>query len=345
MKTLCFYMPGTVPFASTDVWEKPLGGLEHSVTYLSKYLSERYEVVWMFGHKWGQMEDVKYRVEPEGNKLFDILIILSASRKMEEWKKMRGPVGRVTICWSHLAKDLLKVDVDGIVVGSVFLWDFWGLPDKKRFLFSKIIPLGYDPVDFLIDIKQRRRNHLCYCSIPNRGLSNLFDWWEDIRKIDKGIELNIYSGWELYRNEGVGLRELECRLSGLEGIKYFGAVSFPELLRGMSQCGILAYPCNTEETFCLVNMFAQRLGLPVVTSNLAALAEYADSQLLVSVVGHDVNKDLFLANLRLLIQDDHFYEIYSKRALERFRSCYTWERIAWEWIYFIESIQIARGLI
>jgi glycosyltransferase involved in cell wall biosynthesis/SAM-dependent methyltransferase len=123
-----------------------------------------------------------------------------------------------------------------------------------------------------------------YSSSADRGLDVLLEMWPRIRAEVPDAELHVFYGWDVF--DRVALQnpslhaykmrvlELAHQAGGEEGgIFMRGRVGQRELAEEMQQARVWSYPTAFLETSCIGAMEARAAGLPIVTSDLAALSE------------------------------------------------------------------------
>jgi tetratricopeptide (TPR) repeat protein len=145
----------------------------------------------------------------------------------------------------------------------------------------KVIPLGIRK-ELYNDLVSRDWNKVIYSSNPDRGLYHLADMWEEITKRCPNIHLSICYGWEGLRTWGQGNIEWEKsvreqqkkvteKLLSFDNVSFKGRLTKKELAKEMMSVGMLLYPNNFPETFCLTVYEARCAGLVTITTNSAAL--------------------------------------------------------------------------
>jgi len=161
---------------------------------------------------------------------------------------------------------------DRVVVGSRwqarYLAETSGIPGGKFTVAYLGVSLEY----YRGPAPARHRHRLVYTSHARRGLDVLLLLFPRVRAAVPEAELHIF-GSE-YRREDV-LSHLQEALPGATGPGIFwrGALGKSALAHELRSAAVMAYPCTFKETFCLAVAEAQAAGLPVVTSDRAALAE------------------------------------------------------------------------
>jgi glycosyltransferase involved in cell wall biosynthesis len=242
------------------------------------------------------------------------------------WAPELGKKGTVARLY---CMDILHPYADDIVVGSE--WQAWnqhmraGIPIEK---FS-VHHLGVLLHHFRGEQPERHRHRLVYTSQARRGLRVLLQLFPQIRAEVPEAELHVF-GYE-YANaeipEIAGARE--------PGVYFRGRVGKGELARELRSAAVMAYPTKFPETFCLSIAEAQAAGLPVVTSDLAALRERVepgvDGFLIRGWPREAAYEKAFIEAVVRLLHDDELWRRMGEEAVTRARRDYDWDRIAAAW--------------
>src|SRR5215468_3090248 len=97
----------------------------------------------------------------------------------------------------------------------------------------------------------------------------------------------------------------------------------------------MAYPCTLNETFCTAVAEAQAAGLPVVTSDRAALAERVihkvDGFLVAGRPADPDYQSAFVDAVLQLLYNDDLWTSMSREAAHKAHQAYDWEAIAAGW--------------
>lgn len=127
-----------------------------------------------------------------------------------------------------------------------------------------------------------------YSSSADRGLDVLLHLWPGIRARVPDAELHVFYGWDVFDAVSrmnpslIGLKEHILGLAefagGEDGGVFFkGRVGQDALYEAMQEARVWSYPTSFLETSCISAMEARAAGLPIVTSELGALAETVGS--------------------------------------------------------------------
>jgi glycosyltransferase involved in cell wall biosynthesis len=172
-----------------------------------------------------------------------------------------------------------------------------------------------------------REPHCIYSSNPGYGLRLLLELWPGIRaRVPRG-ELHLYSGWEIYdrlaershslRASKVMLMHLLAQAQDAGSVVVHGRVGQPELHAAMQRARVWSYTALVAETSCIAAMEACAAGLPIVTSDLAALPETIgrDRGVFVSLDDPAAYGPAFADAVVRLLSDEGFWTEQHERAL------------------------------
>lgn len=187
----------------------------------------------------------------------------------------------------------------------------------------------------------RAPRRLVYTSQARRGLPLLLALLPRIQAEVPGTELHIF-GYEL------GGHPVSAPPSPA-GVVSHGSLGKAELARELRRARAMAYPCTFKETFCTSVAEAQAAGLPVVTSDRAALPERVADGVDGSVIpwlggspggppGGDAFGDSFVAATVRLLTDDALWRRQSEAAAARAFRDYDWDRIVQRWETILEEL-------
>ena len=117
---------------------------------------------------------------------------------------------------------------------------------------------------------------LVYTSTPFRGLDWLLEAYPLIRQQVPDVRLQVYSSMKVYgvsEAEDATFNSLYEKCRTMDGVDYFGSIPQKDLAQKLKSATILAYPNTFAETSCIAVLEALAAGLTVVSSDLGALSE------------------------------------------------------------------------
>jgi glycosyltransferase involved in cell wall biosynthesis len=241
---------------------------------------------------------------------------------------------------------LLRAYIDRVVVGSRWqarhLAAASGIPEER----FTVAYLGVPPEYYRGPGPARHRHRLVYTSQARRGLGEMLRLFPQVRAEIPDAELHIF-GCEYGKADAP--RDLGTVFPGAlqPGICWRGAVNKSALAHELRSAALMAYPCTFRETFCLAVAEAQAAGLPVVTSDKAALAErVADGVDGFLIRGRPrQNPDYDAAFVRAvirLLRDDDLWQRLGAEAARKAHRLYDWDVIAAGWEEELAGISSAR---
>lgn len=196
----------------------------------------------------------------------------------------------------------------------------------------------------------RDRAKLVYTSAPNRGLDILLGLFPKIREAFTDATLHVFYGWnylqEAARRGDRGLAEfIQSTRGSLKqpGVVFRGRVPLAELTKELLSSSLWAYPTHFHENFCISALEAMAAGVPVVTSDWAAMpSTVGDAGVLVP--GDPRSREYqerFLQECLSMLGDRARWERHSAMGRER-AMLFPWSTIADEWLEAIDGDLAAR---
>ena len=313
-----FYYPRRFTFFPPDLLNAGLGGSEASLVLLTEELASRGHQVEVYGccYKPGSYNNVAWRMlwELETAPTPDVFVsvrflesicpTLSVEHRLfwmleDRWKgaseflRLFGHAGGQVITPSNSMSQFLLSHV----------------PEASQYPIQ-IIPL---PVRrFTEPISTQERDLAClYCSIHDRGLDALLEFWPSISDAIPEVQLWITGGYQLwgYTNEQAEgyFDKLLGRYLPLQDprITVFGVLPKVQLSELQARCALLLYPCRYPEMFCLSAAECTAYGTPIITSAKDALKErvlHEQNGLLIdgNIEGAETQQHFVEATIRLL---------------------------------------------
>ena len=288
-----FIDPIDFAYGPRSPYSRPLGGMQSSIVYLAKAISEVGHSVIVLNNIEAPETDgaVMFMPLPKDGDAFTMLC-----------RKIGADVG--VVLGSSDALFAVKHNVPEIP------WMFWTghahdqehhqslkqterLSPDFRYMFvsewqqaqfiehfeipeSNCVVIGHGiapPFEALLEqpLRWGDRIHITYSSTPFRGLNLL----TDILETPFGAELqaSIFSGMQTYNRDNSGFEDLFERLHRLSHVAVPGAVSQVDLAAGLARGSVWAYSNTFAETFCISAREAVAAGNLVITTALGALPE------------------------------------------------------------------------
>lgn len=170
---------------------------------------------------------------------------------------------------------------------------------------------------------ERNDKKLIYSSNPDRGLTILFDIFEELHKWDPELELHVFG----YYPENV--RKHPSNWKEMPGLVYRGYHKQHELAAEYMSSKLWLYPCTWLETFCITALEAQAAGTPCVVSEWAGLGErISNAGIVVKGFTKDqMHKQHFIESVKTLLTNKELWLQYSNAGKEQVIQ-QTWENSA-----------------
>lgn len=231
--------------------------------------------------------------------------------------------------------------------------------EKLRVLRNGVLTYGYGENDERFPDATNgfnERKPVCiYSSSADRGLDVMLEVWPRIRKQVPDAELHVYYGWDVfdrvaisnpalmaYKQHVMALAEIAGGEDG--GVFFKGRVGQPELYAAMQEARVWTYPTAFLETSCIGAMEARCAGLPIVTSELGALAETAERGWLIPwevaedepLNRTDEYQDEFVDRVTMLLSAKEAWEVAHTRVSTN-SHLLDWRHRVAEWDALIEA--------
>lgn len=197
------------------------------------------------------------------------------------------------------------------------------VPDEKIYISRNGV--DFDHIAEVGKMIKRGPRKVIYASQPTRGLEQLLEMWEDVKKEVPDAELAWAYGWDNYDimiERGIGDQEFKDRMVRKMrelGVVDLGRLGKEELYKEFASSGIFAYPSTFPEISCIVMAEAQASGCYPISTGYAALSE-------TQIVGDKVELDKFKDKLIERLKNPIFVKV--KDAGTRFG----WDEVAKEWM-------------
>ena len=358
-------------------YQRPLGGSQSALCYLSAALAESGHSVSLVNHtqspgKHRKVECLNLKsTPPDFFRQQDVLIILNGAGFGGDLRSKCGPETRIVL-WTQHAEDQSamnpltrfneQIQYDAIVCVSD--WQkrryekVFGInPDRIKVMRNAIGPAFRDLFSSTDSIAGSPENPpvLVYTSTPFRGLELLVDFFPRIRAAHPEAKLKVFSSMKVYQSsdeEEKNYSELYERCCESEGIEYIGSVEQSQLAEELKAASLLAYPNIFAETSCISVMEAMAAGCSVVTSEYGALPETAEGFARLIPVSNSEPLSLVLEGeekqnygdqfvesvITYLEEDPKAREERLGRQVEHFNSQCTWTVRADQWSRWLENL-------
>lgn len=298
-------------FSGNTVDQRPLGGSESALLYLSRELARIGHKVVIYnncGSDAGLYAGVDYRpfttladlVRHSAEEPYDIFI------SFRDLPAFLFPIrAKKRIWWGHddfsnvwnysdirkylggaflkFAGILINRFCDELFVVSRWLGDICvekvGVNRKKIYKTKNGV---YWPYFEPLADGPRDPYRLVYTSVPARGLDILLDIFPEIKKRVPEASLHIYCGWDLgmLKDEDRELAQALYDKTNQPGVIREGTKKHSELAKELRRSSLMLYPSHPvpragffAETSCIAALEAQAAGCPVIAAKRGALPE------------------------------------------------------------------------
>lgn len=172
-----------------------------------------------------------------------------------------------------------------------------------------------------------------FCSVPDRGLNYLLDYWPTIKAKYPSLSLVITSDYTLWGVENPGNIEYRLKSVGLQDVHFYGKVKRSELVQLQLESELQLYTCNYDENFCIATAECQVAGAIPITSNVGALA--TTNFCGIQIGGHPRDGDFigkYIGAVDTYMAMTEEEKIQAQiNCKERARVRFDWNRICAEW--------------
>lgn len=260
---------------------------------------------------------------------------------------------RRNILWQHVPAD--QQAVVGIrdkyfnrMVDAYVYVSHW---QHEKFRYIHQIPLdnayviknAIKPIELVEKPKDKIK--LIYTSMPYRGLSILLDAFESLNRND--VELDVYSsttiyGQEYVKHEGDKYEPMFERARSMKNVNYMGYAQHEDLIKGLQEAHIFAYPCIFEETACLSMIEAGAAGCNLVVTNVGGLPE--TGSVYASLVPIQADEGTLVQNYAKALNEtiDNYWSEENQALLKEqsafYNTHYSWEKRKHEWTKLLDSL-------
>jgi len=117
----------------------------------------------------------------------------------------------------------------------------------------------------------KKLNKVIYCSVPDRGLGVLLNYWPKIKKELPDLKLVVTSDYRLWGNQ-YPMNDVYRNISkNLPDIEFLGKIPRKDLIKEQLESEAQLYPCIYDENFCISTSECQMAGNFCITSSKGAL--------------------------------------------------------------------------
>lgn len=368
---IAFLNPFNVDYDPDTPYQRPIGGTESAVAYLSAALAKLGHEVTIITPFSAERVVRNVRVTAarnmpadEMNKL-DLAVVVSygVGSRIQNALNLRIPM----VLWCHLASDqpailpLKEVEEQNAWAGYVMVskWQRADYHENLHVPLRKCHVIGNAASPAFVEnalqpawFETGSAPSLVYSSTPYRGLDRLLMAFPSILKAVPDVQLKIFSGMGLY-----GLAPAKDRYSylyeltrALPGAEYIGPVSQSKLAHAFAEAAALAYPSNYNETSCITVMEAMASGADIWTTGLGALPETLaghgktiepprlDDKLVNTPMDIDLYINMVVEQLQFARQNPQLAAEQRQKRVDFARTHYNWDRRALEWQALAEQL-------
>lgn len=185
-----------------------------------------------------------------------------------------------------------------------------------------------------VSICNKDRYKVIYTSSPDRGLENLLNMWDEIKKRIPLLKLDVYYGFDWIKDK----QWVDMMISRMRdlGVHYHGKVNQYELADAFMTSRVFTAPNWFSETFCIGALECMISGCVYLGSAYWGLLDTVkDSGVLIPMENAmDCTTPnyhaLFINELEELINNDVYYNRIQYKGFERVKR-FSWSNVALQW--------------
>lgn len=360
-----------IPYHARSPYERPLGGSQSAVCYLSAELVKLGHQVVILNHcDVIRIDDGVLCIPFVHFKLLDMssidcLILVNESGNGHRFRSMVRD-NALILYWGQQAcnqRDVFPLR-DGVERSAfdafVFVSDWqkfeiiehYSVPEARSYVRRNAMSPAFEK---LYANFQTIRAHssdnpvLAYTSTPFRGLDLLVEIFPEIKRRFPNVKLKVFSDMKVYAaydsssGDGAYFRLYE-QLKAMDGVMFVGTISQSQLAQELSCVDILAYPNTFAETSCIAVIEAMAAGCRVVTTYLGALPETTANFAELVSMGETRQSyiDSYIVALCSVLEEvvqrsSRHYHI-QQLQVEFMHNNYTWKMRALEWDLMLREL-------
>jgi len=173
-----------------------------------------------------------------------------------------------------------------------------------------------------------------FCSVPDRGLMILLEYWPEIKQRYPELTLMITSDYTLWGSSNPGNIEYRLKSVSMSGVEFYGKVNRSQLVQLQQESELQLYPCTYDENFCIATAECSVAGAVPVTSNIGALATTnfmgAQVQGMPTLTGDFRNRFIETIGKFVTLQQDEKDKLIAD-CIQKSRVRFDWNRICEQW--------------
>lgn len=333
---IVFLCEGNYQFSDVSLEGKGVGGAETSLILLTRELAKMGHLVDVYNHpeKIGEQNGVNYFHLGQFNYTDYADCVIIFRNPIPNISKINSPFKIFWSCDQYTSGDYTKdifPYVDKIICISPYHMNYF----KKRYFFSHKKLMYFDLGVNMPDYQQglpKIENQLLFCSVPERGLSNLAKYFPLIKKQFPNVTLRITSDYRLWGAEPLNEKFKEM-FSAIGNVFYHGKVPRKELIEIQKTSEIMVYPGDYDENFCVAAVECMAAGTVPIVSDIGALkTTVGQGGIVIDGTPRDGDYEKkFVENVCNLLTDRVKLKQYATVAQKVTQDKYDWRLLARDW--------------
>ena len=207
----------------------------------------------------------------------------------------------------------------------------------------KVINNAVD-VQLFDSIKQEKFKHkVIYTSGPDRGLWNLFNLWDDLKKINP--QLTLWIANPPYTDDWDILDKIKKDYPNIESldVKFLGSLNPKDLYRQIKSSEYWIYPSKYPETYCITALEMMLGRVKIISSDTGNLKDLLNNKAVTinSKLDEGLMRETFVAAYAFNNQRDSEFSRNLDNA-ETFAREQSWENRYYEWDMLINKKDMSK---
>lgn len=221
-----------------------------------------------------------------------------------------------------------SVMVDEIVTISPFHAQYF--LDTYGITNTTVIDLPVRTWEYDQDV-ERIPNQLIFCSVPDRGLTEMAYAWGRIHQEYPEASLVITSDYRLWGVPYANNEGFMFNFARKGTVKFLGAVKREELVKYQLQSDIMSYPCSYPELFCISAAECQVAGAVPITTDCGALPTTNMGRVLAGNPADGAWRNAFVDEIIAWLKNRDALELMRWKVQEKARKRFSLDAILPQW--------------